>query len=276
MIDMGYLLASKLEASRNTQWYADYAQQGLEKKSINGLSGNELLKAKLDNYVNNDVSVFISENNDVLSFQKTGIKTNNRIEDSEAYQILSNEEPRKDAFLAIKYATYDAIFEVSKKNTFMKSFLKMSQEEQQKIVDFINNNQIYLSSPGAEEELANIFLDEMGITEFKNKIYDLHIRSKKNAMANTSDASKMYVGGSGLAELMKISKEIEIETKELDREAQIERNNRMLMRKYNGAKSKNINAESKNEILKTFFEGFLKNNNPLAFLEIIKKTDIKA
>ncbi|RAZ24309.1 hypothetical protein [Campylobacter hyointestinalis] len=57
---------------------------------------------------------------------------------------------------------------------------------------------------------------------------------------------------------------------------EIERNNRMLMRKYNGAKSKNINAESKNEILKTFFEEFLKNNNPLALLEIMKKIDIKA
>ena len=50
----------------------------------------------------------------------------------------------------------------------------------------------------------------------------------------------------------------------------------MLMRQYNGAKSKNINAESKNELLKTFFEEFLKNNNPLKFLEIMKKTDIKA
>ena len=50
----------------------------------------------------------------------------------------------------------------------------------------------------------------------------------------------------------------------------------MLMRQYNGAKSKNLNTESKNEILKTFFEEFLKNNNPLALLEIMKKTDIKA
>ena len=57
---------------------------------------------------------------------------------------------------------------------------------------------------------------------------------------------------------------------------EIERNNRMLMRQYNGAKSRNSSFESKNEILKIFFEEFLKNNNPLAFLEIIKKTDIKA
>ncbi|RAZ53997.1 hypothetical protein [Campylobacter hyointestinalis] len=57
---------------------------------------------------------------------------------------------------------------------------------------------------------------------------------------------------------------------------EIERNNRMLMRQYNGAKSRNSSFESKNEILKTFFEEFLKNNNPLEFLEIMKKTDIKA
>ena len=63
---------------------------------------------------------------------------------------------------------------------------------------------------------------------------------------------------------------------ELDKQAQIERNNRMLLRQYNGAKSRSASFESKNEILKTFFEEFLKNNNPLAFLEIMKKTDIKA
>ena len=57
---------------------------------------------------------------------------------------------------------------------------------------------------------------------------------------------------------------------------EIERNNRMLLRQYNGAKSRNLSLESKNEILKTFFEEFLKNNNPLALLEIIKKTDIRA
>ena len=77
------------------------------------------------------------------------------------------------------------------------------------------------------------------------------------------------------------AKRLEIQAKQsaknrADREAEIERNNRMLMRQYNGAKSKNLNAESKNEILKTFFEEFLKNNNPLVLLEIMKKTDIRA
>ena len=77
------------------------------------------------------------------------------------------------------------------------------------------------------------------------------------------------------------AKRLEIQAKQsaknrADREAEIERNNRMLMRQYNGAKSRNLSLESKNEILKTFFEEFLKNNNPLAFLEIMKKIDIRA
>ena len=59
-------------------------------------------------------------------------------------------------------------------------------------------------------------------------------------------------------------------------EVKVKNPNIEVLGQYNGAKSKNINAGSKNELLKTFFEEFLKNNNPLAFLEIMKKTDIKA
>ena len=57
---------------------------------------------------------------------------------------------------------------------------------------------------------------------------------------------------------------------------EIERNNRMLMRQYNGAKSRNSNSSANSEILKTFFEEFLKNQNLLKFLEIMKKIDIRA
>ena len=63
---------------------------------------------------------------------------------------------------------------------------------------------------------------------------------------------------------------------EQEKADEIERNNRMLLRQYNSAKSKNTNASTNSEILKTFFEEFLKNNNPLALLEIMKKTDIRA
>ena len=46
------------------------------------------------------------------------------------------------------------------------------------------------------------------------------------------------------------AKRLEIQAKQ-NKADEIERNNRMLMRQYNGANSKNLNAESKNELLKT-------------------------
>lgn len=48
------------------------------------------------------------------------------------------------------------------------------------------------------------------------------------------------------------------------------------MLKYNSAKSLNISNGAKNEILRTFFEEFLKKENPLVFLKIMKRTDLKA
>ena len=71
------------------------------------------------------------------------------------------------------------------------------------------------------------------------------------------------------------AKRLEIQAKQ-NKADEIERNNRMLMRQYNGAKSKNTDTSTNSEILKTFFEEFLKNNDPLKFLEFMKKTDIRA
>ena len=71
------------------------------------------------------------------------------------------------------------------------------------------------------------------------------------------------------------AKRLEIQAKQ-NKADEIERNNRMLMRQYNGAKSRNSNSSANSEILKTFFEEFLKNNDPLKFLEFMKKTDIRA
>ena len=108
----------------------------------------------------------------------------------------------------------------------------------------------------SSSELNEVFSSEISIEDFKNKVENL-IKNPPSKQINTLDKQNQNVA-------------------ELDKQAQIEQNNRMLMRQYNGAKSKNLNAESKNEILKTFFEEFLKNNNPLVILEIMKKTDIKA
>ena len=125
--------------------------------------------------------------------------------------------------------------------------------QKQELLDFaIKYNDVIMSS----SELNEVFSSEISIEDFKNKVENL-IKNPPSKQINTLDKQNQNVA-------------------ELDKQAQIEQNNRMLMRQYNGAKSKNLNAESKNEILKTFFEEFLKNNNPLALLEVMKKTDIKA
>ena len=125
--------------------------------------------------------------------------------------------------------------------------------QKQELLDFaIKYNDVIMSS----SELNEVFSSEISIEDFKDKVENI-AKNTSNEQINTADIQSQN-------------------TAKQDRSDEIERNNRMLMRKYNGAKSRNSSFESKNEILKTFFEEFLKNNNPLAFLEIMKKTDIKA
>ena len=131
--------------------------------------------------------------------------------------------------------------------------MSLNDVQKQELLDFaIKYNDVIMSS----SELNEVFSSEISIEDFKNKVENL-IKNAPSKQINTLDKQNQNVA-------------------ELDKQAQIEQNNRMLMREYSGAKSKNLNTESKNEILKTFFEEFLKNNNPLALLEIMKKTDIKA
>ena len=131
--------------------------------------------------------------------------------------------------------------------------MSLNDVQRQELLDFvIKYNDVIMSS----SELNEVFSSEISIEDFKDKVENI-AKNTSNEQINTADIQSQN-------------------TAKQDRTDEIERNNRMLLRQYNGAKSKNLNAESKNEILKTFFEEFLKNNNPLAFLEIIKKTDIKA
>ena len=131
--------------------------------------------------------------------------------------------------------------------------MSLNDVQRQELLDFvIKYNDIIMSS----SELNEVFSSEINIKDFKDKVENI-AKNTSNEQINTADIQSQN-------------------TAKQDRTDEIERNNRMLLRQYNGAKSKNLNAESKNEILKTFFEEFLKNNNPLAFLEIMKKTDIKA
>ncbi|MCI7022609.1 MAG: hypothetical protein MR964_00015 [Campylobacter sp.] len=144
----------------------------------------------------------------------------------------------------------------------MEQFIAMGVEEQLEIVKFYDENIIDFSVSNMEEKASALFLEPISIDEWKNRVKELSEQSGgKNIKAD-------------FANLRENLSEVASDMTSAD--DQIERKNRMLLRQYNGAKSKNINAESKNELLKTFFEEFLKNNNPLAFLEIMKKTDIKA
>ena len=177
---------------------------------------------------------------------------------------------------AIQYSSYDAILGLSDKNTITKQMSKMSQSEIKSLVDFIGKHPVSLITPYGESELAKLFLDDISVDEFKDKWAEF---SKKTMEYKNShpDEYKGYEYA-GMEVNFGSAPEINTNTQnnEQDKQEQIERNNRMLMRQYNGAKSRNLSLESKNEILKIFFEEFLKNNDPLALLEIIKKTDIRA
>ncbi|WP_096027870.1 hypothetical protein [Campylobacter lanienae] len=144
----------------------------------------------------------------------------------------------------------------------MEQFIAMSDEEQLEIVKFYDENAINFSALNMEEKASALFLELISIDEWKNRVKELSEQSDgKNIKA---DFGNLRVN------LSEVAADI------TSADDEITRKNRMLMRQYNGAKSKNINAESKNELLKTFFEEFLKNNNPLDFLEIMKKIDIMA
>ena len=144
----------------------------------------------------------------------------------------------------------------------MEQFIAMGVEEQLEIVKFYDENLIDFSVSNMEEKASALFLEPISIDEWKNRVKELSAQSGgKNIKADFGNLRE---------NLSKAAADI------TSADDQIARKNRMLLRQYNGAKSKNINAESKNELLKTFLEEFLKNNNPLAFLEVMKKIDIKA
>lgn len=192
----------------------------------------------------------------------------------EYIQNIINGLDTSNIISAIQYSSYDAILGLSNKNTITKQMSKMSDSQIKSLVDFIGKNPVSLITPYGESELAKLFLDDISIDEFKNKWAEF---SKKTMEYKNSHPGK-YKGYEYAGVDFSQTPAISTNTKnnEQEKAEEIERNNRMLMRQYNGSKSKNINAESKNEILKIFFEEFLKNNNPLALLEIMKKIDIRA
>ena len=133
------------------------------------------------------------------------------------------------------------------------------------------NNPILHAYNFDESRLAVAAKSDMSIDDFK-KLW-LEVRQESIDAENPALARLMGVTPSKEALERHESQKAQNEQEKAD---EIERNNRMLLRQYNGAKSRNLSLESKNEILKTFFEEFLKNNDPLKFLEFMKKTDVRA
>ena len=194
----------------------------------------------------------------------------------EYIQNIINGPDTSNIISAIQYSSYDAILGLSNKNTITKQMSKMSQSEIKSLIGFIEKNPVSLITPYGESELAKLFLDDISIDEFKDKWAEFSKKTMEYKNSHPDEYKGYEYAGMEIDFNSAPTISTNSQNNELDKMTEIERNNRMLMRQYNGAKSKNINAESKNELLKTFFEEFLKNNNPLAFLEIMKKTDIKA
>ena len=194
----------------------------------------------------------------------------------EYIQNIINGLDTSNIISAIQYSSYDAILGLSNKNTITKQMSKMSDSQIKSLVDFIGKHPVSLITPYGESELAKLFLDDISIDEFKDKWAEFSKKTMEYKNSHPDEYKGYEYAGMEIDFNSAPTISTNSQNNELDKMTEIERNNRMLLRQYNGAKSKNLNAESKNEILKTFFEEFLKNNNPLAFFEIMKKTDIRA
>ena len=180
----------------------------------------------------------------------------------------------KSAEQALLHSHYEYAVNGTLTNDLYSKIKNLSEAEQAKLKNFMINNPILHAYNFDESRLAAAVKSNISIDDFKK----LWLEVRQDSIDTNPQAARLVGGTPSKAaweryESQKAQRQEQ--ENEQDREAEIERNNRMLMRQYNGAKSKNLNAESKNELLKTFFEEFLKNNNPLAFFEIMKKTGIR-
>ena len=243
-----------------------------EVKNQSELSSDELSSAKIDAFINSGIKG--EEKNGEIKLSKKELRDDEKIDpkSTEIYKLLNSPKPENNILEALQYSLTQAIFGGEKKGTFIEQFIAMSNEKQLEIVKFYNENAINFNAADMEEKASALFLEPISIDEWKSRVKELSAQSgRENKKTGFGDLSQDL---DEIAEL--VASADDKSTKNADDTAQIERNNRMLMRQYNGAKSKNTDASTNSEILKTFFEEFLKNNNPLALLEIMKKTDIRA
>ncbi len=228
--------------------------------------GAKSLEVRLDNGTLITPSKELSDDERLMSQQNQIEYIQNIINGLDTSNIIS----------AIQYSSYDAILGLSDKNTITKQMSKMSQSEIKNLVDFIEKNPVSLITPYGESELAKLFLDDISVDEFKDRWAEFSKKTMEYKNSHPDEYKGYKYAGMEIDFNSAPTISTNSQNNEQEKANEIERNNRMLMRQYNGAKSKNTDTSTNSEILKTFFEEFLKNNDPLKFLEFIKKTDIRA
>ena len=228
--------------------------------------GAKSLEVRLDNGMLITPSKELSDDERLMSQQNQIEYIQNIINGLDTSNIIS----------AIQYSSYDAILGLSDKNTITKQMSKMSQSEIKNLVDFIEKNPVSLITPYGESELAKLFLDDISVDEFKDRWAEFSKKTMEYKNSHPDEYKGYKYAGMEIDFNSAPTISTNSQNNEQEKADEIEQNNRMLLRQYNGAKSKNTNASTNSEILKTFFEGFLKNNDPLKFLEFMKKTDIRA
>ena len=228
--------------------------------------GAKSLEVRLDNGTLITPSKELSDDERLMSQQNQIEYIQNIINGLDTSNIIS----------AIQYSSYDAILGLSDKNTITKQMSKMSQSEIKNLVDFIEKNPVSLITPYGESELAKLFLDDISVDEFKDRWAEFSKKTMEYKNSHPDEYKGYKYAGMEIDFNSAPTISTNSQNNEQEKADEIERNNRMLMRQYNSAKSKNTNASTNSEILKTFFEEFLKNNDPLKFLEFMKKTDTRA
>ena len=229
-------------ATQKETQYKTVKTQGIVSNELN-YKDTELYK-KVDKFVEN-------------GYQSTlGLQISDKYRDelkNDLYTMLSD-EPQGGGLRAYMYGLFDHAVNGTKNIFYYMNPQNVGEQKAKEITDFV---------------LDEVFAEVKGFLDIKKDLFDSR---DTDIFTKEMSQSELIAKAKNLGATKKAEQAKDIQNKA----DEIERNNRMLLRQYNGAKSRNSNSSANSEILKTFFEEFLKNNDPLKFLEFMKKTDIRA
>ena len=229
-------------ATQKETQYKTVKTQSIVSNELN-YKDTELYK-KVDKFVEN-------------GYQSTlGLQISDKYRDelkNDLYTMLSD-EPQGGGLRAYMYGLFDHAVNGTKNIFYYMNPQNVGEQKAKEITDFV---------------LGEVFAEVKGFLDIKKDLFDSR---DTDIFTKEMSQSELIAKAKNLGATKRAEQAKDIQNKA----DEIERNNRMLLRQYNGAKSRNSNSSANSEILKTFFEEFLKNNDPLKFLEFMKKTDIRA